>query len=58
MKKRAIDLEEYKGFTWFDVTRKKPALGQNVLVFEQGYGVEKNYFSSYALATYIKHPLR
>jgi len=41
---------------WYDVKKKKPQLGQVVLVFEQGYGEKGNYFSSHAIARYIKNP--
>jgi len=41
---------------WNDINKKKPELGQAVLVFSQGYGQSGNYWSDYNLATYIKCP--
>jgi len=41
---------------WVPVGKKKPKLGQEVLVFNQGYGVHGNYYFDYELAIFIKHP--
>ncbi len=56
MKKQAIAQNEYRGNTWVDVAKEKPVLGQNVMVFIQGYGKFNNYYANYALAAYIKNP--
>lgn len=39
-----------------NVAKKKPKLGETVLVFEQGYGEKGNYYYSYKIAMYIKQP--
>ena len=41
---------------WINIRKKKPKLGDTVLVFEQGYGEQGNYWSNYYIATYIKNP--
>lgn len=41
---------------WIDVREQKPELGQEVLVFCQGYGDAANYWSDYELAIYMKSP--
>jgi len=41
---------------WLNARKKKPALGQEVLIFRQGYGIAGNYWSSYELAVYMLNP--
>ena len=41
---------------WNDFSKIKPKLGDYVLIFRQGYGLHKNYYSDYCVAVYIKNP--
>jgi len=41
---------------WEDFTKVKPKLGQDVLIYRQGYGGHKNYYSSFHVASYVKNP--
>jgi len=41
---------------WNDFTKNKPKLGQDVLVYRQGYGLHHNYYYDYYVASYIRNP--
>jgi len=42
--------------TWEDFTKVKPKLGQDILIYRQGYGGHNNYYSDYQVASYVKNP--
>ena len=41
---------------WNNIDKEKPNLGDTVLVFDQGYGENNNYYYRYKIATYIRQP--
>lgn len=41
---------------WNDLSKIKPSLGQDVLIYRQGYGAHGNYYFDYFLASYVRNP--
>ena len=41
---------------WIKLKTQKPKEGQEVLVFDQGHGVEGNYWFHYDVCAYIRSP--
>jgi hypothetical protein len=55
-RKELLEVVRVKKVKWFDIKKRKPVLGETVLVFEQGYSSQGNYWSQYEVATYITNP--
>lgn len=41
---------------WTDLNKCKPELGETVLIFQQGYGANDDYWSCIEIAIFIKNP--
>jgi len=41
---------------WKDLNKIKPDVGQDVLIYRQGYGNHNNYYFDYHVASYVRNP--
>lgn len=41
---------------WIDIKKRKPKIGEQALIYTQGYGENGNYWSGYEVAIYGVNP--
>jgi len=53
---KILDGNSISTVEWIDINKTKPKLGEDVLIYRQGYGEHKNYYYDYVVASYIRNP--